>query len=577
MRKMCGAILVLTVSAAMVGVGVPNAAPAPIPDTFGLVDTATGVWHLYEDGMEVATFTFGNPGDLPFMGDWDCDGADTPGLYRQSDGFVYLANTNTTGIAERTFFFGNPGDVPVAGDFDADGCDTVSIYRPSEARFYVINELGADGGGLGAADFSFLFGDLGDTPLAGDFDGDGRDTVGVHRASTGSVYLRNVNASGVADTRFYFGDPGDRFVTGDWTGDGTDTPGVYRPSNGTIYVRWVNAAGVADASWTVGDPSWVPVAGSFPMPPPPATTTTTTTTTTTVPVPPDAVTITLAGDTGANAAATATLGLVADIAPDAHFALGDLSYDDLSPESAWCAYVKGVVGDGLPFELISGNHEDDGPDGYVRNFTACLPDKLGAVGDYGVNYFTDIGGVVRVVAISPNLTVDGVSYGYEPGSAERTWLEATVAGARAKGLWVVVAQHEVCISSAEKTCEIGEELADWQAANVDVVMMGHAHNYQRSHQLSCVDVNTVTQACLADTDGAHIQGAGAVFVIAGVAGRDRPVNRSDPEAGYFATLMGTGDPVWGHGLVRLDVTKDRLAASFVGSDTTFADSFTITR
>ena len=63
------------------------------------------------------------------------------GLYRQSDGYVYLRNTNTQGIADIKFFFGNPGDVPLAGDFDGDGCDTVGI-PPSEQRFYIINELG---------------------------------------------------------------------------------------------------------------------------------------------------------------------------------------------------------------------------------------------------------------------------------------------------------------------------------------------------------------------------------------------------------------------------------------------------
>ncbi|MGB5169695.1 MAG: Ig-like domain-containing protein, partial [Acidimicrobiia bacterium] len=117
----------------------------------GLVDPATGQWHLDTDSGTVTTFYYGNPGDVPFMGDWNCDGIDTPGLYRQSDGYVYLRNSNTQGVADITFFFGNPGDVPLAGDFNGDGCDTLSLYRPSEARFYIINELGEDEGGLGAA------------------------------------------------------------------------------------------------------------------------------------------------------------------------------------------------------------------------------------------------------------------------------------------------------------------------------------------------------------------------------------------------------------------------------------------
>ena len=85
------------------------------------MDPATGVWSLRGAAGGVTTFYYGDPGDVPFVGDWDCDGIDTPGLYRQSDGFVYLRNSNTQGIADIRFFFGNPGDIPMAGDFDNDG------------------------------------------------------------------------------------------------------------------------------------------------------------------------------------------------------------------------------------------------------------------------------------------------------------------------------------------------------------------------------------------------------------------------------------------------------------------------
>jgi hypothetical protein len=195
------------------------------------------------------------------MGDWDCDGVDTPGLYRQTDGFVYLRNTNTQGIADVSFLFGDAADVPVAGDFNADGCDTVSIYRPSEQLFYIINKLGENNGGLGAADYSFQFGNLGDIPFVGDFNGNGQDTVGLHRESTGLVYFRNTNTTGIADHQFMFGDPGDRFMAGDWTGDGVDSPGLFRPADTTMYLRYTNGQGIADESAQVGEPEWLPVAG----------------------------------------------------------------------------------------------------------------------------------------------------------------------------------------------------------------------------------------------------------------------------------------------------------------------------
>ena len=117
------------------------AAPAvAAEDSVGVVDTSTGQWYLRDLAGNTTSFFYGSPGDIPMTGDWDCDGDDTPGLYRQSDGFVYLRNSNTQGVADVRFFFGDPGDVPLAGDFDGNLCDTVSIYRPAESRVYVINE-----------------------------------------------------------------------------------------------------------------------------------------------------------------------------------------------------------------------------------------------------------------------------------------------------------------------------------------------------------------------------------------------------------------------------------------------------
>jgi Tol biopolymer transport system component len=233
------------------------------PYPVGLVDPTQGQWHLrYPDG-HIESFYYGNPGDVPFMGDWDCDGIDTPGLYRQSDGYVYLRDSNTQGIADRSFFFGNPGDIPLAGDFNGDGCDTLSIYRPSEQRFHIINHLGTSNEGLGQADVDYVFGNPGDSPFVGDFDGDGIDTAGLHRATTGLVYYRNTHSQGTADNQFLFGDPGDHYTTNDWNSNGIDSPAVYRPSNTTHYFRFTNTQGPADAQYIWGQPDWQPVTGTY--------------------------------------------------------------------------------------------------------------------------------------------------------------------------------------------------------------------------------------------------------------------------------------------------------------------------
>jgi subtilisin family serine protease len=224
----------------------------PTGAPFAALQVNAGFWRLFHGSAQVAGFYFGNPGDFGFMGDWDCDGIDTPGLYRRSDGYVYLRNSNSQGIADVAFFFGNPGDLPLAGDFDGDGCDTVSIYRPSEGRFYIMNHLGSGDAGLGAAEYDYYYGNPGDAPFMGDWDGDGIDTPGLRRDANGFVYLRHSNSQGNADIEYFYGDAGDVVFTGDWDGDGDDTLGLYRPSNGTVYLRNTNTTGTADASFGVG-------------------------------------------------------------------------------------------------------------------------------------------------------------------------------------------------------------------------------------------------------------------------------------------------------------------------------------
>jgi hypothetical protein len=226
---------------------------------------SSGVWSLWDQiewPAEKTSFYYGNPGDLPFMGDWDGDGIESPGLYRQLDGFVYVRHSNTQGIADLEFFFGNPDDVPLVGDFDGDGRDSVSIWRISEARVYIINELGADGEGLGAADYFIDLDSSSFVPFVGDFDGDGTDTIGYHDPSNSTVSLRNSNSAGEPDATFSYGDPGDRIIVGDWDGDGDDTVGTYRTSNGRLYLNFENESAPADWVGFVGYPEYLLTAGS---------------------------------------------------------------------------------------------------------------------------------------------------------------------------------------------------------------------------------------------------------------------------------------------------------------------------
>ena len=100
-------------------------------------------------------------------------------------------------------------------------------------------------------------------PFAGDWDGDGDDTVGLYRPSTGYVFLRNNLSAGFADLDFFFGQAGDRVLAADWDLDGTDTVSIYRPDEGRFYISNTNATGFADFDFRFGVLNQVPVAGVF--------------------------------------------------------------------------------------------------------------------------------------------------------------------------------------------------------------------------------------------------------------------------------------------------------------------------
>jgi hypothetical protein len=237
-------------------------------DSVGIVDQSSQ-WTLTDPvtGGRIQ-FDYGDPGDVPFTGDWDCDGIATPGLYRRSTGQVFLRDSNTSGVSDVTFVFGNPGDIPLPGDFDGDGCDSLSIYRPAEAGFHITNSLGADGGGLGAADLHYPFGDPGDIPFVGDWDGDGVDTVALRRPSDGFVYMTDSHRSGNAEVSYFYGDRGDLPFAGDWDGDGIDSVGLHRPATASSFLRNAHSTGVADLTLRQG--SGTPLAGDFgPLPDPP--------------------------------------------------------------------------------------------------------------------------------------------------------------------------------------------------------------------------------------------------------------------------------------------------------------------
>ena len=82
---------------------------------------------LLSPGFTISMRRTGGPAAAPLVGDWDGDGDDDPGWWR--NGQVALRMTSTAGSWVKRFRYGTSGDVPVVGDWDGDGRDDLGVFR----------------------------------------------------------------------------------------------------------------------------------------------------------------------------------------------------------------------------------------------------------------------------------------------------------------------------------------------------------------------------------------------------------------------------------------------------------------
>jgi len=153
---------------------------------------------------------------------------------------VQLTNSWSTLRTDSQFTIGRAGDDVIVGDWNGDGRDTLGIRRGT--TFYLYNSH------TGAAAHQFKFGRTGDEVLVGDWNGDGKDTLGVRRGST--FFLNDSLRGGTAEHEFSYGRSADEVLIGNWNGGTADTISVRRET--TFFINFKLAGGVADREYRYG-------------------------------------------------------------------------------------------------------------------------------------------------------------------------------------------------------------------------------------------------------------------------------------------------------------------------------------
>ncbi|MEW4566987.1 FG-GAP-like repeat-containing protein [Tautonia sp. JC769] len=192
-----------------------------------------GTFTVERSGGGRVQIPFGGAADRPVVGDYDGDGRADLGVFGFSpvDGFSRFAIVPSGGGSAFLQGFGGLDDRPVTGDFDGDGQADFAVYGFSPAdgahRFAVLLSAGPSTQHPNGV-IMLPIGEAADVPVVGDFDGDGRDDLGVYGPSGNDGFSRfRVVLSGGPSAEHPtglivqpFGGLGDLPAIGDYTGDG---------------------------------------------------------------------------------------------------------------------------------------------------------------------------------------------------------------------------------------------------------------------------------------------------------------------------------------------------------------------
>jgi hypothetical protein len=250
---------------------------------------------------------------------------------------------------------------------------------------------------------------------------------------------------------------------------------------------------------------------------------------------------------------------------------GDLCYANLSGDRVrtWSDWFENNSRSARyrPWMPAAGNHENElgnGPVGFsAYQAYFALPDS-GSDPELRGLWYAFTAGSVRVISLNNDdiCYQDGGNFyvrGYS-GGAQKRWLEQELERTRSDNSidWVVVCMHQTAVSTADRAN--GADLGireDWlplfDRFEVDLVVCGHEHHYERSHPIrGTLPSDTLTPMPVDTRPDLIDTSKGTVHLVIGGGGTSIPSNTlffAQPRCRVLMSVDGF-DPALGHKVPR---------------------------
>lgn len=255
-----------------------------------------------------------------------------------------------------------------------------------------------------------------------------------------------------------------------------------------------------------------------------------------------------AGDWGCGNDAQNTFAVMKKMEPELYLGLGDYSYE--STMDCWYTIVESV---GSALKVVVGNHDTEG------SFLRSLMDKFKLADQY---YSFDYRNT-HFLALSSEL-----NSGKDAGQLRFADNDLNKARSNVSIDWIVVYFHRPIYSGSGVDYPGMRDMYHplFDKYDVDLVLQGHAHNYQRSYPLEYNEIKPARPLITEHEQSQYHHGSGTVFAVVGTGGESIQSVDKKP---YLASLYET------YGCLNVEVNDKSMTIEYYSNGGDTIDNFMI--